>query len=94
VTPIVFVNAIDPIGAGLVASFARPGGNTTGFASTNLAWRRNGWRYSRRSWEKSDVLRSFVIPLYLLARPLLGQSEGRFDLYVAMNGRFDWHDPE
>jgi ABC-type uncharacterized transport system substrate-binding protein len=31
--PIVFVNAIDPIGAGLVASFARPGGNTTGFAS-------------------------------------------------------------
>jgi ABC-type uncharacterized transport system substrate-binding protein len=29
--PIVFVNAIDPVGAGSVKSLARPGGNTTGF---------------------------------------------------------------
>jgi ABC-type uncharacterized transport system substrate-binding protein len=29
--PIVFVGVIDPIGAGLVAGLARPGGNTTGF---------------------------------------------------------------
>jgi putative tryptophan/tyrosine transport system substrate-binding protein len=29
--PIVFVNIIDPVGAGFVASLARPGGNTTGF---------------------------------------------------------------
>jgi ABC-type uncharacterized transport system substrate-binding protein len=29
--PIVFVGVIDPIGAGLVASLAHPGGNTTGF---------------------------------------------------------------
>jgi putative ABC transport system substrate-binding protein len=31
--PIVFVAVGDPIGSGLVASFARPGGNITGFAN-------------------------------------------------------------
>jgi putative ABC transport system substrate-binding protein len=30
-TPIVFVQVSDPVGAGLVDSLARPGGNTTGF---------------------------------------------------------------
>jgi ABC-type uncharacterized transport system substrate-binding protein len=29
--PVVFVNVIDPVGAGFVESLARPGGNTTGF---------------------------------------------------------------
>jgi ABC-type uncharacterized transport system substrate-binding protein len=29
--PIVFVGIVDPVGAGFVASVARPGGNTTGF---------------------------------------------------------------
>jgi putative tryptophan/tyrosine transport system substrate-binding protein len=32
--PIVFVNVGDPIGGGFVASLARPGGNVTGFLST------------------------------------------------------------
>jgi putative ABC transport system substrate-binding protein len=33
--PIVMANAGDPVGVGLVASLARPGGNVTGFSSLN-----------------------------------------------------------
>jgi len=35
--PIVFRNAGDPVGAGLVASLAQPGGNVTGLANINVA---------------------------------------------------------
>jgi putative ABC transport system substrate-binding protein len=38
--PIVFVNVIDPVGAGFVASLARPGGNATGF--TPFEYRMSG----------------------------------------------------
>ena len=33
--PIVFVGTNDPVGSGLAASYARPGGNTTGLSSQN-----------------------------------------------------------
>jgi putative tryptophan/tyrosine transport system substrate-binding protein len=33
VTPIIFVNIVDPVGSGLVANFLRPGSNVTGFVS-------------------------------------------------------------
>jgi putative ABC transport system substrate-binding protein len=36
--PIVFMNVTDPVGGGLVASLARPGGNTTGFISSEFGF--------------------------------------------------------
>jgi putative ABC transport system substrate-binding protein len=36
--PIVFVNLIDPVGAGFVESLARPGGNITGFTNFEYAF--------------------------------------------------------
>ena len=40
--PIVFANVVDPVGAGFVASLARPGGNVTGFAAMSSASRSSG----------------------------------------------------
>jgi hypothetical protein len=37
--PIVFAGVIDPVGAGLVESLARPGGNTTGFSGFEYGMR-------------------------------------------------------
>ena len=47
--PIVFVIAIDPVGAGFVASLAKPGGNATGFTVYEYSMVENGWNCSKRS---------------------------------------------
>ena len=47
--PIVFAIVPDPVGAGVVESLARPGGNVTGFMAYEVASARNGWRCSKRS---------------------------------------------
>ena len=44
--PIVFVNVSDPVGAGYVASLARPGANTTGFTLFEYSIGGNGWSCS------------------------------------------------
>ena len=41
--PIVFAVATDPVGGGLVASLAHPGGNVTGFSAREWASARSGW---------------------------------------------------
>jgi putative ABC transport system substrate-binding protein len=43
--PIVIPTAIDPVGTGLIASLARPGGNITGGAILTGKWRQNGWSF-------------------------------------------------
>ena len=46
--PIVFVNVIDPVGAGFVASQARPGGNATGFSAVRIQPKRKMARTVQR----------------------------------------------
>ena len=57
VIPIVFVTASDPVGTGLVASLARPGGNVTGLAN----------QISDAGGKKLEVLREVVPGLRRLA---------------------------
>ena len=42
--PIVFTQVSNPVGAGFVATMARPGGNITGFTSFESSIAGNGWR--------------------------------------------------
>jgi putative ABC transport system substrate-binding protein len=46
--PIVFPIAADPVGAGLIDSLARPGGNATGFISGEYSMVGKGWNCSSR----------------------------------------------
>ena len=43
--PIIFASSGNPVQGGLVASYARPGGNVTGLQSWDRIWRGNAWSF-------------------------------------------------
>ena len=62
--PIVFANVLDPVGGGYVATLARPGGNTTGFASVEFGMICLGClRMLHREWCEWQL---FGIPPFLM----------------------------
>ena len=44
ITPIIFLQAGNPVGSGFVTNFARPGGNLTASPIMPRAWAASGWR--------------------------------------------------
>src|SRR6266852_6550944 len=56
--PIVFVNGGDPVRAGIVPNFNRPGGNVTGASFFGSIWRRSSFRCCTNSFPKRPSLGS------------------------------------
>jgi putative ABC transport system substrate-binding protein len=69
--PIVFVVVVDPVGAGFVASLARPGGNVTGFASSEFG-------LSTKWLELLKQIAPGVTRVAVLRDPTQGSATGQF----------------
>jgi len=79
--PIVFANVIDPVGAGIVASLARPGGNTTGFTA---------FEYSM-SGKLLELLKEIVPPVKrvaVLRDPAIAAGIGQFAAIQSASSSF------
>ena len=87
--PIVFVIVVDPVGAGFVASLARPGGNATGFMQ---------FEYSLSAkWPEPDAARAMGLQIQVLHASTRSEIESAFAtlvrdradaLFVAPDGFF------
>lgn len=75
--PIVFADVIDPVGAGFVASLARPGGNTTGFTTFE-------YDLSGKWLELLRQLAPNVTRVAVLRDPTLAAGIGQFAAIQAM----------
>jgi putative ABC transport system substrate-binding protein len=81
--PIVFVTVIDPVGAGFVASLARPGGNATGF--TNYEYGMSG------KWlELLKEIAPRVTRAAVLRDPAVASGIGQFGAIQALRRRWGW----
>src|SRR5262245_5041855 len=57
--PIVMAQDGDPVGAGFIASQARPGGNITGLAAWHRSYLGNEWSFSKKPLPKFLAWRSY-----------------------------------
>jgi putative ABC transport system substrate-binding protein len=69
--PIVFVNVVDPVGSGYVASLARPGGNATGFSQFE-------YRISGKWLELLKEIAPSISQAAVIRDPRIGSSIGQF----------------
>jgi len=75
--PIVFVNVIDPVGAGYVARLARPGGNATGFTAFEYS-------LSGKWLELLKEIAPNLTRIAILRDPALAAGIGQFAVIQAM----------
>ena len=82
--PIVFTVAGDPVGTGLVASLAHPGGNVTGLSTqlTDLAGKRIGLLHEAVSGLRRLAIMTYVNPLSTLEREEAEAAAKRLGLEV------------
>jgi putative tryptophan/tyrosine transport system substrate-binding protein len=75
--PIVFVQVVDPVGAGFVKSLARPGGNVTGFTPSEYS-------LAGKWLELLKQIAPYVTRAAVIRNPTLGYGIGQFAVVQAV----------